>query len=788
MVLNRPTNASLPNDYHQPKPSLWIIELHNGDENRLTQSFITGCILPALDAVERDWRKDIQPGPAKENAKKEGGKGALIIVGNRSQNKFFSNGLDFNNIMSQPDNGANFFPGNFPLPVIAALNGHVFAGGLILALCCDYRVMVDGKTRNAWLCMNEIHFGAALPPSFTYLVRAKCPGVLPRKIFLEGHRFTPSEALDAGLVDHLVSGGTDVVLAKSQELADSLEHLAQLGSYGLAKRELYRDVIEGSTRDIFLSNTVVEHEAARIPGRSYEMQLALSFVLLLASVLVSLSPAVDAAPSKRAPGLVTLPLKRIHQSVPNGSVHPQVFLQQNINRSLKRFARMTGRDVPSDAELKRNIHKRLLAIDEAEFAKRAYGKRSHSKRFNRHGIPTLRPTADTGGKSNGLKANKNGQGQAPAAAGAALNTSTADESGPGFSEVDLNAQNSGGLTAANTPTTGNSLGLDIEANDVGYIATVQIGTPPRDFKLLMDSGSADFWVGAEGCQSQGGGGCGNHVFLGEQSSSSFVDSGNPFSVTYGSGSVSGDIITDDVSIAGLALPTHTFGVATTESVDFSADTVPFDGLMGLAQSSLSEQKTLTPVESLAQAGLIQDAITSFKISRLSDDKNDGEVTFGGLDSSKFDASTLVTFNNVNQEGFWEGAVSFSVDGTDLGLSGRTAILDTGTTLIVAPPADAATVHAAIPGAKSDGQGGFTIPCTTSVSFALTFGAQTFDVNPQDLLFTPVDPTDLTGDCVSGISSGTVGSAQEWLLGDVFLKNAYFSTDVTQNQISLAKLV
>lgn len=47
----------------------------------------------------------------------------------------------------------------------------------------------------------------------------------------------------------------------------------------------------------------------------------------------------------------------------------------------------------------------------------------------------------------------------------------------------------------------------IRANDVGYLATVQMGTPPQDFLLLMDSGSADLWVGAENCQSQGGGDC-----------------------------------------------------------------------------------------------------------------------------------------------------------------------------------------------------------------------------------------------------------------------------------------
>jgi hypothetical protein len=77
---------------------------------------------------------------------------------------------------------------------------------------------------------------------------------------------------------------------------------------------------------------------------------------------------------------------------------------------------------------------------------------------------------------------------------------------------------------------------------------------------------------------------GNHVFLGPQSSSSFVDTNAPFNVSYGTGSVSGDIIKDNIAVAGLSLPAHTFGVANVESVDFSSDAIPFDGLMGLAQS------------------------------------------------------------------------------------------------------------------------------------------------------------------------------------------------------------
>ena len=101
----------------------------------------------------------------------------------------------------------------------------------------------------------------------------------------------------------------------------------------------------------------------------------------------------------------------------------------------------------------------------------------------------------------------------------------------------------------------------------------------------MDSGSADMWVGSEVCKSLDGGDCGPHTFLGSKSSSTFKDTGKPFQVKYGAGSVAGNIITDTISIAGgLQLKDHVFGVATQESVEFSGARTSFDGLIGLAQS------------------------------------------------------------------------------------------------------------------------------------------------------------------------------------------------------------
>jgi len=343
------------------------------------------------------------------------------------------------------------------------------------------------------------------------------------------------------------------------------------------------------------------------------------------------------------------------------------------------------------------------------------------------------------------------------------------------------------LTLAGTPAANGSLGLHVELNDIGYSATLQLGTPPRDFLVLMDSGSADFWVGADNCQSQDGGNCGNHQFLGSQSSSSFEDTRAPWNITYGTGSVAGTIVKDNLNFGGFQVEGLTFGTALVESVEFSSPDTPFDGLMGLARGELSNQATPTPIEALKAQGLVRQAITSYKLARVADGSNDGQITFGGLDETKFDANTLVEVPNVSRIGFWEAQMpSILVNDQNVGLQGRSAILDTGTTLVIAPPADATAIHQAIPGAKFDQQLGiFTVPCNTNVRVALTFGNTAFSIDPRDLAFGQIARG--SQDCMSGISAGEFGEATQWLVGDVFLKNAYFSHNVDTNTMSLAKL-
>jgi len=353
------------------------------------------------------------------------------------------------------------------------------------------------------------------------------------------------------------------------------------------------------------------------------------------------------------------------------------------------------------------------------------------------------------------------------------------------------------VTNSTTPAAPDSLALDIEAQDLSYFITVQLGTPPQPFRVTVDSGSSDFWVEGSGCKaSKGGDACASdHAFISAQTSSTFVDTGEAWNITYGSGAVSGEIVQDNVVIDGLALNKHTFGTANRESSDFSAFAIPYDGLMGLGLSVGSNQQVPNPVDALASAGLIKDAVTSYKISRLADGKHDGEITFGGMDPSKFQANTLVTMPVVSQIGFWETAMDGAgvQNGGSIPSGKRTAIHDTGTTGIIAPVKDAEALHKLIPGAKSDGHGGYTVPCNTNTSVVLTFGGKPYPIDPRDLSeFGPVDANKPDGACVSAISGDTGGddAANQWLLGDTFLKNVYLSTRSTGSStgfVSLAQL-
>ncbi|CAD6565741.1 MAG: hypothetical protein TREMPRED_001717 [Tremellales sp. Tagirdzhanova-0007] len=319
------------------------------------------------------------------------------------------------------------------------------------------------------------------------------------------------------------------------------------------------------------------------------------------------------------------------------------------------------------------------------------------------------------------------------------------------------------------------LGLNDTGNDVPEFL---IGTPPRPFRLQVDTGSADTWVASTRCTTAG---CGKHQRLGPSDSSTFKDLQTSWGESYGAGSVVGNLCTDTISFAGFKLENHTFGTVTSETV-FQSN-VYSDGLMGLAFSIESQQGTATPIESLQSTGQVKQAILGIALGRAADGSNDGEIVFGQADSSKFDASTTQTLPVVTSDGTWQVDMKAVTVNGKVVTANTQALLDTGTTLIYAPYAEVEAFHQQIPGSINNGEN-YTIPCTTSAVVTLTFGNAAFQIDARDLVFLP-STSDLTGQCYSSVLAGNAVENDGWLLGDTFLKNVYMTTNEGARTIQLS---
>ena len=128
-------------------------------------------------------------------------------------------------------------------PVIAAINGHAVAGGCVLALQTDLRVMADGPTK---IGLNEVQIGLALPPVVIETLRAQVPASSLMPIALRGKLFSPKEAETLGLVDEVVDQGR--VESRAIDHAQALGALSP-SAFSQIKLALRQPVIDAVKRD-----------------------------------------------------------------------------------------------------------------------------------------------------------------------------------------------------------------------------------------------------------------------------------------------------------------------------------------------------------------------------------------------------------------------------------------------------------------------------------------------------------------------------------------------------------
>jgi 3,2-trans-enoyl-CoA isomerase len=90
----------------------------------------------------------------------------------------------------------------YPKPVVAALNGHTIAGGCMLAIACDYRIMVPG---NAKISLNEINFSSSVFAGSVELMKLWLGQKQAEAALLSGAMYSAEEALQLGLIDQVTT-------------------------------------------------------------------------------------------------------------------------------------------------------------------------------------------------------------------------------------------------------------------------------------------------------------------------------------------------------------------------------------------------------------------------------------------------------------------------------------------------------------------------------------------------------------------------------------------------------
>lgn len=139
----------------------------------------------------------------------------LVLAGNP---KIFSAGMDVPYLMSLGDNrhllmdawqsffGAARALADSRIPVVAAMAGHAPAGGCVLALCCDYRVMARSvdPARPFAIGLNETQVGLVAPEGIQRLMRRLVGAHRAERLLVAGEMVPAERALELGLVDELV--------------------------------------------------------------------------------------------------------------------------------------------------------------------------------------------------------------------------------------------------------------------------------------------------------------------------------------------------------------------------------------------------------------------------------------------------------------------------------------------------------------------------------------------------------------------------------------------------------
>lgn len=304
-----------------------------------------------------------------------------------------------------------------------------------------------------------------------------------------------------------------------------------------------------------------------------------------------------------------------------------------------------------------------------------------------------------------------------------------------------------------------------------FIGSINIGTPSQGpFAVVFDTGSANLWVPNQSCTT---GGCsgGTKTLYNSGASSTYKPNGQSFSIQYGSGSCSGNLVVDDVEIANLNVTGVTFGSANVIANTFGQG--PVNGILGLGFQSLAVDRVEPPLNVMVGNGLISEPIFQIYLNSKPHTSN-AAIVFGGYEQQYYTGSiqwvplTSETYYLISISGVSVGGVSKSMC-----VFGCSAIVDSGTSLLVGPAQYVSQLISDIGHVAQDCSNYQQLP---NISFK---------INGQEFAVTPVEYVlEFDGQCQLGIQS--LQGFPYWILGDVFIRAWTTVFDQANQRVGFAR--
>uniref|UniRef100_A0A8C8A6R3 pepsin A n=1 Tax=Otus sunia TaxID=257818 RepID=A0A8C8A6R3_9STRI len=308
-----------------------------------------------------------------------------------------------------------------------------------------------------------------------------------------------------------------------------------------------------------------------------------------------------------------------------------------------------------------------------------------------------------------------------------------------------------------------------------YFGTISIGSPAQEFTVIFDTGSSNLWVPSVYCSSPA---CTNHNRFNPADSSTYVGTNDSVEIAYGTGSMTGILGYDTVTVANIEVLNQIFGLAETEPGDFFYY-MPFDGILGLAFPSIASSGATPVFDNMMKEGLVAQDLFSVYLS--GNGESGSFVLFGGIDSSY--TTNGISWIPLSAETYWQITMdSVSIGGQVVACSaGCQAIVDTGTSLLAVPNSALNNLLSAF-GASSNGQ----VSCEAVSSLpdvVFYLNGQGFPVPPSAYVLQSNGYCSLA---FQGMNIPTE-SGELWILGDVFIREYYVIFNRANNMVGLSPL-